>query len=83
MRGQDPFYKTLRIEIVQLFFCQQLITANKALAGKLHTADEKFYLGKLQAMQYFFRFDLPEIYVWSKILCDLDDTSYCMQADWF
>jgi butyryl-CoA dehydrogenase len=50
---------------------------------KPHAADEHFYRGKLQAMRYFFRFELPEIDVWAKLLLDLDDTSYEMAADWF
>lgn len=69
--------------VVAWVWLKQGIVAAKALDNSPHTDDEKFYQGKLQAMKYFYRFELPEISVWSKILCDLDDTTYEMQEDWF
>ncbi|MDG2035817.1 MAG: acyl-CoA dehydrogenase [Pseudomonadales bacterium] len=45
--------------------------------------DSDFYQGKLQALQYFYRFELPEIYPWAALLSDLDDTCYTMQKEWF
>lgn len=69
--------------VVAWIWLKQGIVASKALAGNPHEEDQKFYQGKLQALKYFYRFELPEINVWSKILCDLDDTTYEMQEDWF
>ena len=57
-----------------------------AEAGLANTEDVKehdFYHGKLHAMQYFYRFELPEIYAWAALLSDLDDTCYAMQKEWF
>ncbi|MBT5293097.1 MAG: acyl-CoA dehydrogenase [Cellvibrionales bacterium] len=57
-----------------------------AEAGLANTEDDKehdFYHGKLHAMQYFYRFELPEIYAWAALLSDLDDTCYAMQKEWF
>jgi hypothetical protein len=34
-------------------------------------------------MRYFFRYDLPEIKVWAKLLLELDDTFYRMANSWF
>ena len=69
--------------VVAWVWLKQGIVASKALTAKPHEDDEKFYQGKLQALKYFYRFELPEIHVWAKILCDLDDTTYEMQEDWF
>ena len=69
--------------VIAWLWLKQGDVATKALALSPHKSDEDFYRGKLQAMRYFFRFDLPEIYAWSKILCELDDTTYNMQEDWF
>lgn len=69
--------------VVAWIWLKQGVVASKALAGSPHEEDQKFYKGKLQALKYFYRFELPEINVWSKILCDLDDTTYEMQEDWF
>lgn len=69
--------------VVAWIWLKQGVVASKALAGSPHEEDQTFYKGKLQALKYFYRFELPEINVWSKILCDLDDTTYEMQEDWF
>jgi butyryl-CoA dehydrogenase len=69
--------------VVAWIWLKQGIVADKALAQQPHEADEHFYRGKLQAMQYFFRHELPEINHWSKIICDLDTTVFDMQAEWF
>ncbi len=62
---------------------KQGTVAARALATGPHASEESFYRGKLQAMRYFFRFELPEIDVWAKLLLNLDDTTYQMATDWF
>ncbi|MAZ88082.1 MAG: acyl-CoA dehydrogenase [Cellvibrionaceae bacterium] len=69
--------------VVAWVWLKQGIVAAKALQQNPHESDVNFYNGKLQALKYFFRFELPEINVWSKILCDLDDTTFEMQEEWF
>ncbi|WP_137227160.1 acyl-CoA dehydrogenase [Shewanella sp. MEBiC00475] len=69
--------------IIAWLWLKQGIVATKALSAKVHQADEYFYKGKLQTLQYFYRFELPQIAVWSSILISSDSTSYDMQADWF
>jgi butyryl-CoA dehydrogenase len=61
---------------------KQGMVASEALAKEPHKADEDFYLGKLQAMRYFFNVELPEIYVWAEILSNLDLSAYDMKAEW-
>jgi butyryl-CoA dehydrogenase len=62
---------------------KQGIAASNGLNATPHEADEKFYRGKLQALQYFYRFELPQIDAWAKLLTDFDDTTYEMKPDWF
>lgn len=69
--------------IIAWLWLKQSIVATKALAEQPHQTDEHFYQGKLQAAQYFYRFELPEIYLWSNILINTDSTSYDMQSEWF
>ena len=57
--------------------------AAQALANSPHEADAAFYRGKLQAMRYFFRYELPETEVWAQLLRRLDDTCLGMENDWF
>ena len=70
------------ITIAWLWLKQGLV-ANAALKNKPHANDEKFYRGKLQAMQYFFRSELPNTYHWGALVKNIDSTSFDMQADWF
>jgi butyryl-CoA dehydrogenase len=69
--------------VVAWLWLKQGIVASAALAQQPHQSDENFYRGKLQAMRYFFRFELPEIEPWAKLLSDLDSTCYDMQPQWF
>ena len=69
--------------VIAWIWLKQGIVAANALAAKPHAADENFYRGKLQAMRYFFRFELPEIQPWARLLLDLDDTTHEMSPDWF
>ena len=69
--------------VIAWIWLWQGVIAAKALSVDVHESEESFYRGKLQAMRYFFNYELPEIEVWAKILTDLDDTCYEMKADWF
>ena len=69
--------------IIAWLWLKQGIVANAALANNPHQADTFFYRGKLQALKYFYRFELPEINSWAKILSDLDSTSHDMNSAWF
>jgi butyryl-CoA dehydrogenase len=62
---------------------KQGVAASNGLSANPHLSDENFYRGKMQALQYFYRFELPQIDAWAKLLTDFDDTTYEMQTDWF
>jgi butyryl-CoA dehydrogenase len=45
--------------------------------------DQQFLAGKLQAAQYFTRWELPKIEHQANLLQGFDETCMAMQADWF
>ena len=69
--------------IIAWLWLKQGIVASAALAKQPHQDDVNFYQGKLQALQYFYRFELPKIELWSKILMNTDSTTFTMQSEWF
>jgi len=69
--------------VIAWMWLKQGVVASTALESGSSSADERFYRGKLQAMRYFFRYELPEINAWANLLMTLDDTTHSMQADWF
>tara|TARA_R110001583_G_scaffold41411_7_gene131799 strand:+ start:14507 stop:16312 length:1806 start_codon:yes stop_codon:yes gene_type:complete len=69
--------------IIAWLWLKQGIVATKALATKPHQEDENFYQGKQQALQYFYRFELPKISLWSTLLLNTDSTTYDMDVAWF
>jgi butyryl-CoA dehydrogenase len=69
--------------VIAWLWLKQGLVAKCALAKRPHQRDEYFYHGKLQALQYFYRFELPKISLWSNLLINTDSSSYDMQADWF
>jgi alkylation response protein AidB-like acyl-CoA dehydrogenase len=69
--------------VVAWVWLKQGVAASKGLRANPHQSDEHFYRGKIQALQYFYRFELPQIDAWAKLLTDFDDTTYEMKAEWF
>ncbi len=69
--------------VIAWLWLKQALVAEQALAQGPHEADADFYRGKLQAMRYFFGFELPHIHVWSELLINLDSSCYDMQDSWF
>jgi alkylation response protein AidB-like acyl-CoA dehydrogenase len=69
--------------IIAWLWLKQGIVITNALEKKPHQEDVNFYKGKLQALQYFYRFELPEISIWSKLLLNTDSSTYDMQVEWF
>jgi butyryl-CoA dehydrogenase len=69
--------------VIAWLWLRQGLVAQQGMVAKPHETDQQFYLGKLQAMKYFFNFELPLIEVWSKNLLDLDATFYEMNNNWF
>jgi hypothetical protein len=66
--------------VIAWMWLRQALAAHAALAAG---ADESFYRGKLQAAQYFFRHELPQVANHAKLLQGLDATTLEMKPDWF
>jgi butyryl-CoA dehydrogenase len=54
-----------------------------SLADSTSAEDQQFLAGKLQAAQYFIRWELPKVEHQANLLQGFDETCMSMQADWF
>ncbi len=60
--------------------------ANQAqlkFASSDYAEDQQFLTGKMQAAQYFIRWELPEVEHQAQLLMNFDDTCLNMQPEWF
>jgi butyryl-CoA dehydrogenase len=62
---------------------RQATVAQRALDGGVDAANEAFYRGKLQATQWFFRWELPKVATQLALLRTLDDSHRAMRDEWF
>ena len=63
---------------------RQANVARSAVArADVSGADEAFYLGKLQACQWFFRWELPKVAPQLALLRSKDDSHHAMRDAWF
>jgi hypothetical protein len=62
---------------------RQAIVAESELNKMPEQDKSHFYQGKIQAAQYFIRWELPKIDLDAALLKDLDDTCLNMQPNWF
>ncbi|MDN3639339.1 acyl-CoA dehydrogenase [Simiduia curdlanivorans] len=69
--------------VIAWMWLKQGIAAQTGLDATDHQAERDFYLGKLQALRYFFNVELPEIYAWSALLCKLESSAFDMEESWF
>jgi butyryl-CoA dehydrogenase len=69
--------------VIAWLWLRQGMVAERSMESVFHEQDKSFYQGKLQAMRFFFHYELPEIYHWCALLKDLDSVFYDMQPDWF
>ncbi|MCP5349606.1 MAG: acyl-CoA dehydrogenase [Oceanospirillaceae bacterium] len=57
--------------------------AQQALTQNPHATDVNFYQGKIQAAQYFYRWELPTLQRDFNLLNNRDNTCHTMQTSWF
>jgi alkylation response protein AidB-like acyl-CoA dehydrogenase len=69
--------------IVAWLWLSQAVVAQAALKSMRGETDRAFYLGKLQSCRYFFRWELPRIDAWLKVLDPVDTTCLDMADGWF
>ncbi|NKB39070.1 MAG: acyl-CoA dehydrogenase [Gammaproteobacteria bacterium] len=68
--------------VIAWLWLKQADVATKSMTNA-YEADQSFYHGKIQACQYFFRFDLPKIKTQAELLCSLDTTCLDMPEEAF
>jgi hypothetical protein len=64
--------------VMAWIWMEQAIAARRAVQ-----TDVDFYAGKLQACQWFFRWELPRVDAQLDLLAALDVTTLHMQDNWF
>ncbi|GAA6134370.1 acyl-CoA dehydrogenase [Oceaniserpentilla sp. 4NH20-0058] len=69
--------------VIAWLWLKQGMVAQTALEKQPHEFDVNFYKGKVQAMQFFFRSELPNIYHWASLVKNIDTTNFDMKQDWF
>jgi alkylation response protein AidB-like acyl-CoA dehydrogenase len=69
--------------VIAWMWLKQTLVTTRALDKKLSKDELSFYNGKLQTCTYFYRFELPKVVIWSKLLSSLDLTVLDMQPEWF
>jgi len=69
--------------VIAWLWLKQGLVAERALQQQPHADDVKVYRGKLPAMQYFYRTELPQIHHYSELVKNIDSTSFEMQSEWF
>ncbi len=68
--------------VVAWMWLEQALVAATALATAAGD-DQHFYMGKLQACRYFFRWELPKVRQQLELLASIDTTTLDMQDAWF
>ncbi len=91
LSGRDPnlmlanasvYLEMLGHVVIAWVWLRQAALAQRARATA-QGADADFYQGKLQACQYFFRYELPKTAAQNELLRRLDPTCLEMRDEWF
>lgn len=69
--------------VVAWIWLAQALIAEQELAKQPGDTEADFYRGKLQACKYFFRYELPQVPVWSAIVRDMETATLEMENEWF
>ncbi|MFZ0500930.1 MAG: acyl-CoA dehydrogenase [Steroidobacteraceae bacterium] len=69
--------------VVAWIWLTQAARARDALLAVTSESEQAFYRGKLHACRYFYRWEMPRVDSWMKVLDPVDDTCLAMQDAWF
>jgi alkylation response protein AidB-like acyl-CoA dehydrogenase len=83
LANANAFLEAFGHTVVAWIWLRHAIVAARALPDSKSAADMDFYRGKLQACQWFFRWELPRVEVQHARLRELDDTTLSMAPAWF
>jgi alkylation response protein AidB-like acyl-CoA dehydrogenase len=82
LANATAYLETMGHAIVAWLWLSQAVEA-ASRQKRAQGAAEDFYAGKLQACRYFFRWELPRVDAWLKLLRPVDTTCLDMQGNWF
>ena len=68
--------------VMAWIWLEQALVASRSVAVA-NVEDEDFYMGKLQACQYFIRWELPKVRPMLNLLESIDTTTLDMKESWF
>ncbi len=83
LANSNTYLEMLGHTVIAWMWLKQAIVAARALSRELSEDETAFYQGKIHTCQFFYRFELPKVAVWSKLLISLDTTVLEMQSEWF
>lgn len=69
--------------IIAWLWLEMANQAQLKFASSDYAEDQQFMTGKMQAAQYFIRWELPEVEHQAQLLMNFDDTCLNMQPEWF
>ena len=68
--------------VIAWIWLKQAVATQPGLAAA-HAAEKQFYLGKMQACRYYYRWELPKIMAQAKLLSGFDTTCLDMPEEAF
>ena len=80
LANATPYLQAFGHVVLAWVWLDLAITCQGALAAG---RDTDFHQGKLHAMRYFFRYELPKIDAWLGVVASRDPTCRDMQDTWF
>ncbi len=83
LANSNAYLEMLGHTVIAWMWLRQAVIAARALKKPQSEDDTNFYTGKVQTCKYYYRFELPKISVWSKLLSSLDLTVQEMKPEWF
>jgi alkylation response protein AidB-like acyl-CoA dehydrogenase len=83
LANSNTYLELLGHTVIAWMWLRQALVASQALENSQSEDNLSFYMGKIQTCQFFYRFELPKVAVWSKLLSSLDTTVLEMQPEWF
>jgi len=83
LANATPYLQAFGHTVLAWIWLELAVAARALQASGNRPNDEALLQGKLAACDYFYRFDLPRIDAWLKVVSQRDMTCAEMQADWF
>ena len=82
LANATPYLQAFGHVVLAWVWLRQALVAQRALA-KATGSDLDFYRGKLNACQYFYRYELPKVAERCALLARFDDTCLATDENWF